>query len=61
MRSAYVEFIHSVERLYEASTTGPHGPFGETKAPSTIAESTPTNHASRAENCACVDGTGLQQ
>ena len=28
---AYVEFIHYVERLYEASTTGTHGHFGETQ------------------------------
>jgi hypothetical protein len=27
---AYVEFIHDVERLYEASTTGAHGRFEET-------------------------------
>jgi hypothetical protein len=29
---AYVEFIHYVERLYEASTTGAHGHFEETGA-----------------------------
>jgi hypothetical protein len=29
---AYVEFIHYVERLYEASTTGAHGHFEETAA-----------------------------
>lgn len=28
---AYVEFIHYVERLYEASTTAAHGHFDETK------------------------------
>ena len=28
---AYVEFIHKVERLYEASTTGTHGHFDETQ------------------------------
>jgi hypothetical protein len=28
---AYVEFIHYVERLYEASTTGAHGHFDETE------------------------------
>ena len=27
---AYVEFIHYVERLFEASTTSPHGHFDET-------------------------------
>lgn len=30
---AYVEFIHFVERLYEATTTVPHGHFSETGAP----------------------------
>jgi hypothetical protein len=29
---AYVEFIHYVERVYEASTTSAHGHFDETKA-----------------------------
>lgn len=29
--SAYVEFIHSVERLYEASSTAAHGHFEETQ------------------------------
>jgi hypothetical protein len=32
---AYVEFIHSVERLYEASTRAAHGHFGETEAAET--------------------------
>jgi Family of unknown function (DUF6448) len=32
---AYVEFIHSVERLYEASTIAAHGHFGETEAAET--------------------------
>jgi phage head maturation protease len=30
-REAYVEFIHYVERLYEASTTVTHGHFDETR------------------------------
>lgn len=29
---AYVEFIHYVERLYEAATTPAHGHFVETEA-----------------------------
>ena len=29
---AYVEFIHYVERLYEAGTTAAHGHFEETGA-----------------------------
>jgi hypothetical protein len=32
---AYVEFLHFVERLYEATMTAPHGHFAETELSAT--------------------------
>jgi hypothetical protein len=32
---SYVEFLHFVERLYEATMTAPHGHFSGTEVPAT--------------------------